>query len=234
MRTTLLLVISLASSLAIASPPAASLDPAIPIASSLTASLTAVAAHATLSTASRQAQVAQLSRSVETQVAGRDGTVKRSDEAVNGDDGEAARQEDHAEMEKRWQGWQTSTSTVWVTNTQDVPAEVTIYTTYGEPPIVDGGTIVETIWKGQSTLTVPGPSYLTLTFYPTTTTYSTSRTTMPTATRTKTASPAAVSAPTSTVCAPGDADQKQFTGLKPTHDQSITLCESACSKIREI
>lgn len=49
-----------------------------------------------------------------------------------------------------------------LSSTQDVPTEITIYTTYGKPPIVDGGTIVETIWKGQSTLTVPGPSYLTL------------------------------------------------------------------------
>ncbi|KAK4329668.1 Peptidase M50B-like-domain containing protein [Rhodotorula toruloides] len=183
----------------------------------------------TLSAPSRQAQVPQLDQAVETQAARREAMVERSSEAVVGGDGQVKRMEEEAGLKKRWQGWQTSTSTVWVTNTQDVPAEVTIYTTYGEPPIVDGGTIVESIWKGQSTLTVPGPSYLTLTFYPTATTYSTSRTTIPTATRTKTASPAAASAPTSTVCAPGDADQKQFTGLKPTHDQSITLYVIAIS-----
>ncbi|GAA6049262.1 hypothetical protein NBRC10513_005745 [Rhodotorula toruloides] len=226
MRTTSLLAFSLAFSLALASSPAASLDPATTVTSSLTASLIALATQPTLSAPSRQAQVPQLDQAVETQAARREAMVERSSEAVVGGDGQVKRMEEEAGLKKRWQGWQTSTSTVWVTNTQDVPAEVTIYTTYGEPPIVDGGTIVESIWKGQSTLTVPGPSYLTLTFYPTATTYSTSRTTIPTATRTKTASPAAASAPTSTVCAPGDADQKQFTGLKPTHDQSITLCES--------
>ncbi|PRQ72310.1 Peptidase M50B-like-domain containing protein [Rhodotorula toruloides] len=223
MRTTSLLAFSLAFSLALASSPAASLDPATTVTSSLTASLIALATQPTLSAPSRQAQVPQLDQAVETQAARREAMVERSSEAVVGGDGQVKRMEEEAGLKKRWQGWQTSTSTVWVTNTQDVPAEVTIYTTYGEPPIVDGGTIVESIWKGQSTLTVPGPSYLTLTFYPTATTYSTSRTTIPTATRTKTASPAAASAPTSTVCAPGDADQKQFTGLKPTHDQSITL-----------
>ncbi|CDR35517.1 RHTO0S01e01090g1_1 [Rhodotorula toruloides] len=226
MRKISLLALSLAFSLVLASPsPASSLDPTTPVTSTLTASPATLATQATLSTSSRQAQVPQLDQPVETQAARSDSMVERSNEAVDGGDGEMKRMEEVAGVEKRWQGWQTSTSTVWVTNTQDVPAEVTIYTTYGEPPIVDGGTIVETIWKGQSTLTVPGPSYLTLTFYPTATTYSTSRTTIPTATRTKTASPAAASAPTSTVCAPGDADEKQFTGLKPTHDQSITLCE---------
>lgn len=141
---------------------------------------------------------------------------------------------------------------------------MTIYTTYGESPAIDGGVITETVYKGASTLTVPGPSYLTIvrpacssssrrfpsqgreltpflanpssvdfvslvraeqTFYPTTTTYATSHTTIPTTTKTKTQSPsqaAASSAPTT--CAPGDADEKQSTGLKPTHDQSITLC----------
>ncbi|TKA50960.1 hypothetical protein B0A53_05741 [Rhodotorula sp. CCFEE 5036] len=89
-------------------------------------------------------------------------------------------------QQKRWQGWQTSTSTVWVTNTRDVPEILTVYTTYGESPMVDGGTTTETVYKGESTLTVLGPSYLTLTFYPTTTTYAVSRTTIPTATKTKT------------------------------------------------
>ncbi|KAJ8292094.1 60S ribosomal protein L18-B [Rhodotorula toruloides] len=224
MRKISLLALSLAFSLVLASPsPASSLDPTTPVTSTLTASPATLATQATLSTSSRQAQVPQLDQPVETQAARSDSMVERSNEAVDGGDGEMKRMEEVAGVEKRWQGWQTSTSTVWVTNTQDVPAEVTIYTTYGEPPIVDGGTIVETIWKGQSTLTVPGPSYLTLTFYPTATTYSTSRTTIPTATRTKTASPAAASAPTSTVCAPGDADEKQFTGLKPTHDHIVGI-----------
>ncbi|GAA5895389.1 hypothetical protein JCM6882_006238 [Rhodosporidiobolus microsporus] len=124
-------------------------------------------------------------------------------------------------MEKRWEGWETSTETVYVTNTNEVPTAVTMYTTYGESPVVDGGTITETIWKGADTVTVLGPSYLTLTFYPTTTTFSTSKTTIPTTTKTKTKTPAAQS--TATICRPGDADKKEFTGLKPTHDQSITL-----------
>ncbi|BGP51228.1 hypothetical protein JCM10450v2_007157 [Rhodotorula kratochvilovae] len=125
-------------------------------------------------------------------------------------------------VEKRWEGWETSTSTVWVTNTEDVPKEVTIYTTYGESPVVDGGTVTETVYKGAETLTVLGPSYLTLTFYPTTTTYATSRTTIPTTTKTKTQTQAAAQS-TPTVCKQGDADDKEFDGLKPTHDQSITL-----------
>ncbi|GAA5866083.1 hypothetical protein JCM8547_000592 [Rhodosporidiobolus lusitaniae] len=119
------------------------------------------------------------------------------------------------------EGWETSTSTVYVTNTDEVPTAVTVYTTYGESPVVDGGTVVETVYKGADTVTILGPSYLTLTFYPTTTTYSTSRVTVPTTTKTKTKTPAAQS--TATVCAKGDADKKEFTGLKPTHDQSVTL-----------
>ncbi|GAA5848981.1 hypothetical protein JCM9279_004683 [Rhodotorula babjevae] len=132
--------------------------------------------------------------------------------------------------ERRWEGRETSTSTVWVTASEEVPDAVTIYTTYGESPAVDGGVITETVYKGASTLTVPGPSYLTITFYPTTTTYATSHTTIPTTTKTKTQSPtqaAASSRPTT--CAPGDADEKQSTGLKPTHDQSITLYVIAIS-----
>lgn len=43
-----------------------------------------------------------------------------------------------------------------------MPDAVTIYTTYGESPAVDGGVITETVYKGASTLTVPGPSYLTI------------------------------------------------------------------------
>ncbi|GAA5826756.1 hypothetical protein JCM11251_002883 [Rhodosporidiobolus azoricus] len=123
--------------------------------------------------------------------------------------------------EKSWEGWETSTETVYVTNTAEVPTAVTRYTTYGESPVVDGGTTTETIWKGADTVTVLGPSYLTLTFYPTTTTFSTHKTTIPTTTKTKTKTPAAQS--TATICKPGDADKKEFEGLKPTHDQSITL-----------
>lgn len=47
-------------------------------------------------------------------------------------------------------------------STRDVPSVITQYTTYGESPVVDGGTITETVYKGEATLTVPGPSYLTL------------------------------------------------------------------------
>ena len=122
-----------------------------------------------------------------------------------------------------------------------------MYTTYGESPNVDGGTttITKCEWttplsslfalkclklkhwapadEGASTLTVEGPSYLTLTFYPTTTTYQTSTVKVPTTTKTKTHTPTASS--TSHVCLPGDASKKEHTGLTPTHDQSITLCE---------
>ncbi|GAA5920891.1 hypothetical protein JCM3775_003995 [Rhodotorula graminis] len=140
-----------------------------------------------------------------------------ADFAGEKDGGERAR-------ERRWEGWETSTSTVWVTASDEVPDAVTVYTTYGESPAVDGGVITETVYKGASTLTVPGPSYLTITFYPTTTTYATSHTTIPTTTKTKTQSPSqAAASSTPTTCAPGDADEKQSTGLKPTHDQSITL-----------
>ncbi len=51
---------------------------------------------------------------------------------------------------------------MYVTATQDVPTVITRTTTYGESPVVDGGTTTETVYKGESTLTVPGPSYLTL------------------------------------------------------------------------
>ncbi|KPV72659.1 uncharacterized protein RHOBADRAFT_46703 [Rhodotorula graminis WP1] len=140
-----------------------------------------------------------------------------ADFAGEKDGGERAR-------ERRWEGWETSTSTVWVTASDEVPDAVTVYTTYGESPAVDGGVITETVYKDASTLTVPGPSYLTITFYPTTTTYATSHTTIPTTTKTKTQSPSqAAASSTPTTCAPGDADEKQSTGLKPTHDQSITL-----------
>ncbi|GAA5868583.1 hypothetical protein JCM3774_005436 [Rhodotorula dairenensis] len=135
-------------------------------------------------------------------------------------------------LRKRWQGWQTSTSTVWVTNTHDVPAIVTQYTTCGESPLVDGGTVTETVYRGESTLTVLGPSYLTLTFYPTTTTYATSHTTVPTATRTKTKDPQMATLATATVCVPGTSDGKGFSGLKPTHDQSITLYVIAICRMK--
>ncbi|BGP19655.1 hypothetical protein JCM10213v2_007751 [Rhodosporidiobolus nylandii] len=132
------------------------------------------------------------------------------------------RQNEGGKKEKRWEGWETSTVTQYITNTDEVPTAITIYTTYGESPAVDGGTTTETIYKGADTVTVAGPSYLTLTFYPTTTTFSTSRTTIPTTTKTKTSTYKPPSS--ATVCASGDADKKEFTGLKPTHDQSITLC----------
>ncbi|GAA6064432.1 hypothetical protein JCM10212_005311 [Sporobolomyces blumeae] len=126
---------------------------------------------------------------------------------------------DELELEKRWEGWETSTSTVYVTATDQVPTAITIYTTYGESPVIDGGTTTETIYKGVSTLTVPGPSYLTLTFYPTTTTCETSRVTVPTATKTKTSTPSAAQQTADGVCKPGDADVKEKTGLVPTHDR---------------
>ncbi|GAA5900790.1 uncharacterized protein JCM6883_004655 [Sporobolomyces salmoneus] len=129
---------------------------------------------------------------------------------------------------KRWVGWDTTTTTVYVTASQDVPTAITLTTTYGENRVVNGGTTVETIYKGASTLTVLGPSYLTLTFYPTTTTWYTSKTTIATATKTATQSSSngpqqAQEQAASDVCLPGDADVKEKTGLTPTHDQSITL-----------
>ncbi|TNY22642.1 peptidase M50B-like-domain-containing protein [Rhodotorula diobovata] len=152
-------------------------------------------------------------------------TMNGAASVVAAAEGEPLRDEDDQQRmrERRWEGWETSTSTVWVTNTEEVPKEVTIYTTYGESPVVDGGVITETVYRGASTLTVPGPSYLTITFYPTTTTYQTSRTTIPTTTKTKTQTPGAAASSTPTVCNTGDADEKEFHGLKPTHDESITL-----------
>ncbi|GAA6023407.1 hypothetical protein JCM11491_006461 [Sporobolomyces phaffii] len=126
-------------------------------------------------------------------------------------------------------GWDTTTTTVYVTNTQEVPTAITVTTTYGENPAIDGGTTVETIYKGASTLTVLGPSYLTLTFYPTSTAYHTSRTTIPTATKTATKGPAPPQAQTtSEVCLPGDAEVKQKTGLVPTHDRERSSSNSRC------
>lgn len=106
---------------------------------------------------------------------------------------------------------------------EDVPTQVTFYTTFGESPVVDGGTTTITEYKGESTLTVPGPQYITLTIFPTTTSFKTERHTVPTTTRTKTSTQAPPA--TQTVCRPGDSSVKERTGLKPTHDQSITLCE---------
>ncbi|GAA5900287.1 hypothetical protein JCM8208_005316 [Rhodotorula glutinis] len=144
--------------------------------------------------------------------------------STSGGEGEGRVSSGERTRQRRWEGWETSTSTVWVTASEEVPDAVTIYTTYGESPAVDGGVITETVYKGASTLTVPGPSYLTITLYPTTTTYATSHTTIPTTTKTKTQSPSqAAASSTPTTCAPGDAEEKQSTGLKPTHDQSITL-----------
>ncbi|GAA5945028.1 M50 family metallopeptidase [Sporobolomyces koalae] len=142
------------------------------------------------------------------------------------------RQDDIA-LIKRWNDWKTLTSTVVVTNTQEVPEVVTICTTLGveDPVTADGGTTTETIYKGASTLTVLGPSYLTLTFYPTTTLLQTSRTTVATATHTKTQDPQRPKPqePSDTGCLPGDANIREQTGLVPTHDQSITLYVIAIS-----
>ncbi|ORY88232.1 peptidase M50B-like-domain-containing protein [Leucosporidium creatinivorum] len=124
-------------------------------------------------------------------------------------------------LAKRWEGWETETSTLYVTATDDIPTAITVWETYGESPVVDGGTTTITGYQGDSTLTVAGPTYVTLTFYPTTTTYHTERTTIPTSTKTKTSTQAPMA--TQTICWPGDSSVKERTGLKPTHDQSITL-----------
>ncbi|GAA6042441.1 hypothetical protein JCM8097_008454 [Rhodosporidiobolus ruineniae] len=150
-------------------------------------------------------------------------------ERAGGSEAGSEVEEKSRSREKRWEGWDTQTETVYVTNTAEVPTAITLYTTYGESPVVDGGTTTETIYKGADTVTVLGPSYLTITFYPTTTTYSTSRTTIPTTTKTKTKTYPNPAQATATVCNKGDADQKEFTGLKPTHDQSITLYVIAIS-----
>lgn len=63
------------------------------------------------------------------------------------------------------------------------------------------------------------------TFYPWTTTYATSRTTVATATRTKTKDPQVAPLATATVCTPESANKEEVTGLRPTHEQAITLCE---------
>lgn len=94
------------------------------------------------------------------------------------------------------------------------------------------GTTTITQYVGASTLTVAGPSCLTLTIWPTTatTTQKTKTVIIPTTTETKTSTPHATSTVGSSAkwdshCYPGDADVKERTGLVPTHDQSITLCE---------
>ncbi|KAK4698717.1 hypothetical protein P7C70_g7553, partial [Phenoliferia sp. Uapishka_3] len=135
--------------------------------------------------------------------------------------GQPGAQEGAELLRKRWSGWQTETYTSYVTATDQVPTAVTIYTTYGESQNVDGGTTTITKYQGASTLTVEGPSYLTLTFYPTSTTYHTTVVTTPTTTKTRTHTPTASS--TANVCNPGDASKKEHTGLTPTHDQSLTL-----------
>lgn len=107
MRKISLLALSLAFSLVLASPsPASSLDPTTPVTSTLTASPATLATQATLSTSSRQAQVPQLDQPVETQAARSDSMVERSNEAVDGGDGEMKRMEEVAGVEKRWQGEQ--------------------------------------------------------------------------------------------------------------------------------
>ncbi|KAK4057490.1 hypothetical protein OIO90_001559 [Microbotryomycetes sp. JL221] len=127
-----------------------------------------------------------------------------------------------------WQGCDTITSTIFVTATEDVPDCITLTQVWGESTI-NGGTITLTEYQGVATVIVERkPSYLTVTVYPTTTTFSTSKVIIPTSTRTKTTS----WKPTQTAeyaqesdgpCKPGDAEEREQTGLKPTHDQSITL-----------
>ncbi|GAA5948297.1 hypothetical protein JCM3765_001358 [Sporobolomyces pararoseus] len=148
------------------------------------------------------------------------------DKTLAAEDGDRREVIEGQTLIRRWEGWDTTTTTVYVTNTQEVPTAITLSTTVGENPVINGGTTIETIYKGASTLTVAGPSYLTLTFYPTTTQYYTSKTTIATATKTATQGPSKPQAQESSgsgVCNPGDADVKEKTGLSPTHDQSITL-----------
>lgn len=47
-----------------------------------------------------------------------------------------------------------------------MPTAITVWETYGESPVVDGGTTTITEYHGDSTLFVEGPRYVTLTFYP--------------------------------------------------------------------
>lgn len=100
-----------------------------------------------------------------------------------------------------------------------MPDCITLTETYGVTKT--SGTTTQTIYYGTETIT---PSYVTVTVYPTTTEQATKTTTVHTATKTKT--PATANSTKTGVhrtCEPGDADEKEFTGLKPTHDQSITL-----------
>ena len=110
-------------------------------------------------------------------------------------------------------------------STNEIPAVITQTETFGDSTAIDGGTRYITVYRGASTLTVQGPSYLTITFYPTTTSYKDITVTVPTSTATKTSTPVPVQ--TQTICRPGDSAQKQYSGLRPTHDQSITLCQSS-------
>lgn len=112
-----------------------------------------------------------------------------------------------------------SPSPLILRSSSDVPDLITVTQTYGVTKT--SGTTTETIYYGTATIT---PSYTTVTVYPTTTEQDTKTTTVHTTTTTNT-SPTATSAKTGVhrPCLPGDADEKEFTGLKPTHDQSITL-----------
>lgn len=88
---------------------------------------------------------------------------------------------------------------------------------------------------------INGSSYVTLTFYPTQTTYNKVTQTLPVATTTTTRPPrtptaSAVTAPVSTVCQPGDARRTDGSGLMPTKDQATTLyvlaiCPSFCVEL---
>ncbi|KAK4052718.1 hypothetical protein OIV83_002005 [Microbotryomycetes sp. JL201] len=111
-------------------------------------------------------------------------------------------------------------------STEDVPDCITVTEYWGENTI-DGGTTTVTEYEGVATVTKQ-PSYMTVTVYPETTTFSTSKVVVPTSTQTKTASwtslqTAAPAKATYGPCRPGDSDEKEQTGLRPTHDQSVTL-----------
>jgi hypothetical protein len=102
-------------------------------------------------------------------------------------------------------------------SSSDVPDCITVTQTYGVTKT--SGTTTQTIYYGTEAIT---PSYVTVTVYPTTTEQKTKTTTIHTTTKTKT-SPTATKTGVHRACLPGDADEKEFTGLKPTHDESITL-----------
>lgn len=113
-----------------------------------------------------------------------------------------------------------SPSPRWVApprSSSDVPDCITVTEVYGVTKT--SGTTTKTIYYGTETIT---PSYTTITVYPTTTEQHTQTTTVHTTTKTKT-SPTATATGVHRACLAGDADEKEFAGLTPTHDQSITL-----------